>query len=51
VAIGRGRRSAAACRDVGDFEDEYERRLELHQQAKARRAEQRSRVAAIDRPV
>jgi hypothetical protein len=36
--------------DVGDFEDEYERRLELHQQAKARKAEQRSKVAAIRRP-
>jgi hypothetical protein len=37
--------------DVGNFEDEYERRLELHQQAKARKAEQRSsRVAALGRP-
>ncbi len=33
--------------DEGDFEDEYERRLELHQQEKARKAEMRSKVTSI----
>jgi hypothetical protein len=35
--------------DEGDFEDEYERRLELHQKEKARKAEQR-KVTDITRP-
>ncbi|NUK96202.1 hypothetical protein HRW16_31135 [Streptomyces lunaelactis] len=35
--------------DIGHFEDEYERRLDLHQQEKARKAEMRRRVTAIPR--
>ena len=35
--------------DEGDFEDEYERRLVLHQEEKARKAEQR-KVTQINRP-
>jgi hypothetical protein len=34
--------------DDGDFEDEYECRLELHKQEKARKAETRSKVTAIE---
>lgn len=41
--------------DAGDFEDEYERRLVLHQEEKARKAEQREssrggKIATIGRP-
>ena len=34
--------------DEGDFEEEYERRLEAHKQAKARKAETRGKVTTID---
>ncbi|MEU8140205.1 hypothetical protein [Streptodolium elevatio] len=37
--------------DHGDFEDEYERRLDAHRQAKARKAETRGKVSELGRPV